>query len=68
MPIQTLFRKSPAKSYQRKNLQYFVLWIDSPWMRYKLIKLKRFDGQETYTAQIKRVREIELLEACLLHS
>jgi hypothetical protein len=37
-------------------------------MRYKLKKLKRFDGRETYTAQIKRVREIEVLEACLLHS
>jgi hypothetical protein len=44
------------------------MWVASPWMRYKLRKLKGFDGQENYTAQIKRVREIEVLEACLLHS
>jgi hypothetical protein len=37
-------------------------------MKYKLRKLKGFDGRETYTAQLKRVREIETLEACLLHS
>jgi hypothetical protein len=45
-----------------------VLWAFSPWMRYKLRKLKGFDGRETYTAQLKRVREIEVLEACLLYS
>ena len=45
-----------------------MLWVCSPWMRYKLRKLKGFDGRETYTAQLKRVREIEVLEACLLHS
>jgi len=45
-----------------------VLWLFSPWMRYKLRKLKGFGGRETYTAQLKRVREIEVLEACLLHS
>jgi hypothetical protein len=44
------------------------MWAFSPWMRYKLKKLKRFDGRETYTAQLKRTREIEVLEACLLHS
>jgi hypothetical protein len=37
-------------------------------MRHRLRKLKEFDGRETYTAQLKRVREIEVLEACLLHS
>jgi hypothetical protein len=37
-------------------------------MRYKLRKLKGFDGQETYTAQLKRTRQIENLEACLLYS
>jgi hypothetical protein len=37
-------------------------------MRYRLRKLKEFDGRETYTAQLKRVREIEVLEGCLLYS
>ena len=45
-----------------------VLWIRGPWMRHRLRKLKEFDGRETYKAQLKRVREIEVLEACLLHS
>jgi len=45
-----------------------VLWACGPWMRYKLKRLKDFDGRETYTAQLKRTREIEVLEACLLHS
>ena len=57
-----------ARPPKQRNVQSLVFWVFSPWMRYKLKKLKRFDGRETYTAQIKRVREIEVLEACLLHS
>ena len=68
VPIPTLFRSSPAKRPKHRNVQSFVLWLASPWMRYKLKRLKGFDGRETYTAQLKRVREIEVLEACLLHS
>jgi hypothetical protein len=45
-----------------------VLWIRAPWMKHRLRKLKEFAGRETYTAQLKRVREIEVLEACLAHS
>ena len=68
VPLLTLFRSSPAKRQKQRNVQSFVLWVFSPWMRYKLRKLKGFDGRETYTAQLKRVRQIEVLEACLLHS
>jgi hypothetical protein len=68
VPLPSLFRNSPAKRRKNRNVQSFVMWVASPWMRYKLRKLKGFDGQENYTAQIKRVREIEVLEACLLHS
>ena len=66
--LLTLFRSSPARRPKHRNVQFFVMWVISPWMKYKLRKLKGFDGRETYTAQIKRVREIEVLEACLLHS
>jgi hypothetical protein len=45
-----------------------MLWFASPWIRYKLKKLKGFGGRETYTAQLKRVRQIEVLEASLQHS
>ena len=68
VPLPSLFRSSPAKRPKHRNVQFFVMWVVSPWMRYKLRKLKGFDGRETYTAQIKRTREIEVLEACLLHS
>jgi hypothetical protein len=68
VPLPSLFRSSPAKRPKHRNVQSFVMWVFSPWMRYKLRKLRGFDGRETYTAQIKRVREIEVLEACLLHS
>ena len=68
VPFLTLFRSSPAKRLKHRNVQSFVMWAFSPWMRYKLKKLKGFDGRETYTAQLKRTREIEVLEACLLHS
>jgi hypothetical protein len=36
-------------------------------MRYKLKKLKGFSGRESYAAQIRRTRQIETLEACLLY-
>ena len=68
VPLLTLFRGSPVKRRKHRDVQSFVMWAFSPWMRYKLKKLKRFDGRETYTAQLKRTREIEVLEACLLHS
>lgn len=68
VPLLTLFRSTPARRPKHRNVQSFLMWVFSPWMRYKLRKLKGFDGRETYTAQLKRVREIEVIEACLLHS
>lgn len=68
MPFLTLFRGAPARPSKRKNVQSFVFWVWSPWIRYKLRKLRGFDGRETYKAQLKREREIEVLEDCLLHS
>jgi hypothetical protein len=68
VPFLTLFRGSPARRPRQRNVQSFVMWACGPWMRYKLKRLKGFDGRETYTAQLKRTREIEVLEACLLHS
>ncbi len=68
VPLLTLFRGAPVRRPKRGNLQSLVLWIRGPWLRHRLKKLKGFDGRETYTAQLKRAREIEVLEACLLHS
>lgn len=68
VPLLTLFRRNPAKRRKQRNAQSFVLWVCSPWVRYRLRKLRGFAGRETYTAQLKRAREIETLEACLLYS
>ena len=68
MPPLTLFNRSSVRPTKHSGFQSVVLWIRGPWMRHRLRKLKEFDGRETYTAQLKRVREIEVLEACLLHS
>jgi hypothetical protein len=68
VPQLTLFNRSSVKPTKHSSFQLVVLWIRAPWMRHRLRKLKEFAGRETYTAQLKRVREIEVLEACLLHS
>jgi hypothetical protein len=43
----------------------FILWMLSPLFRYKLRQLERFAGRESYTAQMKRLRLISVLRACL---
>ena len=68
VPPLTLFNRSSVRRTKHGNVETLVRWIRGPWMRHRLKKLKGFDGRETYTAQLKRVREIEVLEACLLHS
>ena len=44
-----------------------LLWILSPWFRYRVRKLEGFAGPETYTAQMQRQRRIALLKTCLTH-
>jgi hypothetical protein len=63
-----LFNRSGARRGRSRNVQSFVMWMLSPWFRYKLRKLERFAGKESYAEQIKRARMIETLEACLMYS
>jgi hypothetical protein len=44
-----------------------ILWILGPWLRYRVRKLERFAGPETYTDQMRRHRLIALLKACLTY-
>jgi len=45
----------------------FMLWMLSPLFRYKLRQLERLAGRESYTAQMKRLRLISVLKACLTY-
>jgi hypothetical protein len=48
-------------------MRSLLLRILAPLFRYKVRKLERFAGLETYTAQMKRHRLIALLKTCLTH-
>ena len=48
-------------------MKSFILWMLSPWFRYKVRKLESFAGPETYAAQLKRQRLISLFKACLMY-
>jgi hypothetical protein len=54
--------------YQRPhNLQSLALWALRPLFRRKLRQLERFSGPESYAHQMKKLRLIATLEACLMY-
>jgi hypothetical protein len=68
VPLLRLFNRSTGRRRHTRNVQSFLMWILSPWFRYKLKKLERFAGKESYAEQMKRERLIQTLEACLMYS